>query len=102
MARPMRQGSISIAFDVMGSDLGPAELVRGVAQLTLEAPHVLATLVGDRAQIDAVLAQARHRGENISVHHAPAFVAMDEKPGEALAQRPDASIAVAARLVADG
>jgi len=102
MARPMRQGPISIAFDVMGSDLGPAELVRGVAQLTLEAPHVSATLVGDRAQIDAVLAQARHRGENIFVHHAPAFVGMDEKPGEALAAKPDASIAVAARLVADG
>jgi len=97
LARP-----IAIAFDVMGSDHGPAEIIRGAAQLALEAPHIHAVLVGDRAEIDRVLAQTRHHGERISVHHATQFVAMDEKPSEALAAKPDASILSAARLVAEG
>jgi phosphate acyltransferase len=93
---------ITIAFDVMGSDHGPAEVVRGAAQLSLESPHIHALLVGDRALIDDALAETKHRGERISVQHASEFVGMEEKPGEALARKPDASVSVAARLVAEG
>src|SRR5258708_5800515 len=101
MPRPM-PGSVTIAFDVMGSDHGPMEVVRGAAQLSLEAPHIHALLVGQRAAIDAALAVIRHNGERISVHHAPDFVGMGEKPEQALRDKPEASVAVAARLVADG
>jgi glycerol-3-phosphate acyltransferase PlsX len=97
MVRP-----ITVAFDVMGSDFGPAEVVRGAAQLSLEAPHIHALLVGDARLIEEALAETRHSGERISVHHAGEWVAMDEKPGEALARKPEASISVAARLVAAG
>jgi glycerol-3-phosphate acyltransferase PlsX len=93
---------ITIAFDVMGSDHGPEEVVRGAAQLSVEAPHIHALLVGDRELIDAALADTKHRAERISVQHAPDFVGMDEKPGEALARKKNASVAVAAQLVADG
>jgi len=93
---------ITIAFDVMGSDRGPEELVRGAAQLSLEAPHIHALLVGDRELIDQALAKTRHSGERISVQHAPTFVEMTEKPSEALASKPEASVLVAARLVAEG
>ena len=93
---------ITIAFDVMGSDHGPAEVVRGAAQLSLESPHIHALLVGDRAVIDDALAETKHSGERISVQHASEFVGMDEKPGEALARKHDASVSVAARLVAEG
>src|SRR5688500_15333157 len=98
----MAAAPITIAFDVMGSDFGPAEVVRGAAQLSLEAPHIHALLVGDATVIDEVLRETRHNGEHISVHHAASFISMDDKPGEALAKKPDASILVAARLVADG
>src|SRR5688500_3653674 len=91
---------ITIAFDVMGSDKGCAEIVRGAATLTAEAPYVHALLVGDATEIAAALGETRHRADRISVHHAPAFVAMTEKPGEALKQKPEASVRVAARLVA--
>lgn len=97
MTRP-----ITIAFDVMGSDHGPEEMVRGAALLSLEAPHLHALLVGDRAVIDPALEKARHSGERISVHHAPQWVAMEERPREALEQKPLASISTAARLVAEG
>ena len=50
----MSQRPVTIAFDVMGSDHGPLELVRGAAQLTLDTPHIHALLVGDRQQIDDV------------------------------------------------
>jgi glycerol-3-phosphate acyltransferase PlsX len=93
---------VTIAFDVMGSDHGPAEVVRGAAQLSLESPHIHALLVGDRTVIDDALAETKHSGERISVQHASEFVAMTDKPGEALARKPDASVSVAARLVAEG
>jgi len=92
----------TIAFDVMGSDHGPTEVVKGAAALSLEAPHIHALLVGDGKLIDACLAETRHSGERISVHHAPEFVGMQEKPSEALGRAPKASILVAAQLVADG
>jgi len=96
------QRPVTIAFDVMGSDHGPAELVRGVAQLTLEAPHIHALLVGDRAQIDEALKHVRHSAEKLAVHHAPQFVGMHEKPGAALEAKPDASVLAAAQLVKAG
>ncbi len=95
-------GPITIAFDVMGSDFGPAELVAGAAGLSLEAPQIHALLVGDRDVIAENLREIRHSGERISVHHAGSFVTMDEKPAEALKRKPDASISVAAQLVAEG
>jgi len=93
---------ITIAFDVMGSDFGPAELVRGAADLSLEAPQIHALVVGDRDAIGETLQETRHSGERISVHHAPTFVSMEEKPAAALALKPDSSISVAAQLVAEG
>src|SRR5215468_5194192 len=98
----MRPRATTIAFDVMGSDHGPEEVVRGAAALSLEAPHIHALLVGDRQQIDQVLAETRHSGERISVQHAPDFVGMHEKPSEALGRTPSASVLVATRLVAEG
>jgi glycerol-3-phosphate acyltransferase PlsX len=97
MSRP-----VTIAFDVMGSDHGPAEVVKGAAQLSLEAPHVHALLVGDGEAIDAALAECRHNAERISVHHAREFISMQEKPAEALGAKPKASIVAASQLVADG
>lgn len=96
------QRPVSIAFDVMGGDHGPLEIVRGAAQLTLDTPHIHAVLVGDRAQIDQALSQVRHHAERVAVHHAPDFVSMHEKPNAALEAKPDASVLVAARLVRDG
>lgn len=93
---------VTIAFDVMGSDHGPSEVISGAARLSLEAPHVHALLVGDQRVIAEGLARVRHHAERISVHHAAEFIAQGEKPGEALARKPDASVVVAARLVAGG
>ncbi len=97
MARP-----VTIAFDVMGGDHGPVEVVRGAAELSLTTPHIHALLVGDGNQIEEALSKTRYNGERIAVHHAPDFVSMTEKPGEAIAKKPEASICVAANLVVHG
>jgi phosphate acyltransferase len=94
--------TVTIAFDVMGSDQGLAEMVKGAAQFSMDAPHLHALLVGDTQQIDAALAETRHSGERISVHHAGQVIASAEKPNEAVENKADASLVVAARLVADG
>ncbi len=98
----MSQRPVTIAFDVMGSDHGPLEIVRGAAQLTLDSPHLHALLVGDSEQINAALREVRHHGERVAVHHAPDFVAMHEKPGQALDSKPRASVLEAVRLVKAG
>jgi glycerol-3-phosphate acyltransferase PlsX len=93
---------VTIAFDVMGTDHGPAEVIAGAAQLTLDTPHIHALLVGDRGVIDGVLSNMKYNAERVAVHHAGSFVEMHEKPAVALEAKPDASIAVAAKLVAEG
>jgi glycerol-3-phosphate acyltransferase PlsX len=91
-----------IALDTMGSDLGPAATVAGAAAVSVreDAPHI--TLVGDKPQIEAELARHPHDAGRIRVVHAPAAVPMDASPREALDALPDASVLVAARLVASG
>ena len=93
---------VTIAVDAMGGDNAPVEIVHGVAQLSLDAPHVQSLLVGDEPTLAALLARMRHDPERISIHHAGSFIGMDEKPQDALEAKPDSSIIVAARLVASG
>src|SRR5688500_4739788 len=94
--------SATVAIDAMGGDFAPDEVVRGVAALSLEAPHIQTLLVGDAARIGELLSTVRHDPERIAVHHAAQVVAMDEKPGDALERKPECSVLVAARLVSDG
>jgi len=94
--------TVTVAVDAMGGDHAPDEIVRGVAQLSLDASHIQTILVGDAERIGALLQKTRHDPERIAVHHAGSRVMMHEKPAEALAARPDCSIAVAAELVRDG
>ena len=95
---------LTIAIDAMGGDNAPDEVVRAAAALSLEKSgrNVQLLLVGDAARINALLHELRHDAERIAVHHAPHAIAMHESPAEALRQRPDSSIAVAARLCAEG
>jgi glycerol-3-phosphate acyltransferase PlsX len=99
---PLGTEVVTVAVDAMGGDHAPDEIVRGVALLSLEAPHIQTMLVGDGEQISPLLAKLRHDPERIAVHHAPDAVKMWEKPAQALDEHPEASVLVAAKLVADG
>ena len=99
---PTPASSVTIVVDAMGGDYAPEETVAGVAQVSLEARHIQCILVGDEPRITRLLAECRHDPERISIQHASQVVRMDEKPREALDARPDASVLVAARIVAAG
>ncbi|MCX5746871.1 MAG: phosphate acyltransferase PlsX [Proteobacteria bacterium] len=91
-----------IVVDAMGGDLAPDEIVQGAAEASLALTNAEIILVGDATVIGRLLPRLRHDGGRVRVHHAPTFIDMHDKPGEALAQKPDSSIAVAAELVARG
>ena len=91
-----------LVLDTQGSDLGVAAAVAGAATVSLrdDAPHL--TLVGDAGVIAACLAAHPHTASRIDVVNAPSFVPMDASPRDALDATPEASVLVAARLVAAG
>ncbi len=91
-----------IVVDAMGGDHAPDEVVRGAAEASLSLSSAEIILVGDAAVLGRLLPRMRHDGARVRVHHAPTFIEMDEKPAEALAAKPDASITVGADLVARG
>ena len=91
-----------IVVDAMGGDHAPEAIVQGAAEASLQLPTAEIILVGDAAVLGRLLPRMRHDGARVRVHHAPAFVEMDEKPAEALAAKPEASIVIAADLVARG
>jgi phosphate acyltransferase len=91
-----------VVVDAMGGDYAPDELVKGAGAASLLLPHTEIILVGDGKRISRLLGRVRHDGGRLRIHHAPTAIHMDEKPAEALAAKPDASIAVAADLVARG
>ncbi len=91
-----------IVVDAMGGDSAPDEVVKGAAEASLQLPNAEIILVGDASAIGRILPRLRHDGARVRVHHAPHVIEMDEKPAEALAAKPEASIAVAVELVARG
>lgn len=93
---------VRVALDAMGSDLGPPATVAGAAAVSLgdQAPEIL--LVGDEPTLAAELAQHSHEPSRIRLVHASDVCGMDDKPKDALDRKPDASVLVAARLVASG
>ncbi len=91
-----------IGVDVMGGDNAPQEVVRGAVEAcALLEPDDRVVLVGDEAVIRAHLKESGGGQERIDVHHADQVITMDEKPIEALRNKPDSSIAVLAEMQRD-
>ena len=86
-----------IAIDAMGGDLAPRETVLGAVAAVDRGAEVV--LVGDAPSIEAALAEAV---ADLPVVHASESIGMAEDPALAVREKKDASVMVAARLVADG
>jgi phosphate acyltransferase len=89
-----------IALDAMGGDHGPKPNVAGAVAALATAPDLTVVLVGDKAQLDPLLAAIPHPADRLEVFHAADVVGMDEKPVEALRKKPDNSIARCWQLLA--
>ena len=85
----------------MGGDFAPDEVVKGVAQVSLET-DIQCTLVGDELRIQEILNATTYNPENISIQHARELIEMAEDPKTAVRTKRHASVLVAARMVAEG
>jgi glycerol-3-phosphate acyltransferase PlsX len=93
--------SCRIALDAMGGDLAPREPVRAAAEIS-RTTSIQLVLYGRPDAIARELAQVEHDPRHLRVHPAPEVIEMDDKPREAVRDKPDASLCVAMRALAAG
>jgi len=99
MVTPSRR--IRVAVDAMGGDYAPGDIVKG-AVLAAEKGDVDIALVGPTDVVEAELAKYGASGLPIRCVRADEFVKEDENPALAVRRKPNASIAVATRMVKAG
>jgi len=93
--------TIRIAVDAMGGDNGPAVIIDGaVTGARSQGANLL--LVGNVAEIEARLGLVVRSGVQIEVVEAVDVITMDDHPAQAVRRKPQSSINVALRLIADG
>lgn len=94
--------AISIVLDVMGGDYGVTATVSGAAQISLEDSDLQVILVGDITEIEQALQELPHNPANLQLVSSEGYISQEEKAAEALQAKPNCSIAVATKLVAEG
>jgi glycerol-3-phosphate acyltransferase PlsX len=90
---------VRVAFDAMGGDHGPSEVVPGVLGYARSHPQDELILVG---HTDTVARIAGPLPPNVRIVHAGSVIEMHEQPALALREKKDASIVVATGLVREG
>jgi glycerol-3-phosphate acyltransferase PlsX len=98
----MRSRTVRVALDAMGGDHGVSAAMGGAARLSLEGGDVEVLAVGDVPAMTAALGRVPHDPRRLLFHHAGEVIGMAAPAVDALRSMPDASIRVAARLVAAG
>lgn len=90
---------MKIAVDVMGTDYGPKELVKGAVD-AVRAYGCEVVLVGDENIIkEQLVLNKADKDSKISICNASEVIAMDEHPAIAVRRKKDASIVVASNLL---
>jgi glycerol-3-phosphate acyltransferase PlsX len=91
---------VRIAVDALGGDNAPREIIAGTVAAADGSPQDHFVLVGKQEAVEPELGQKF--ADNISLRPSGDAVGMDEEPSVTLRANPDASVAVAARMVRDG
>ncbi|MEE8406018.1 MAG: phosphate acyltransferase PlsX [Acidimicrobiia bacterium] len=86
-----------IALDAMGGDHAPSETVAGAVEAARDGVDVV--LVGDHQTLEVELSK---HDTLLPIVDAADVIAMGDEPGRALRRKPEASINVVAKLVAEG
>src|SRR5262245_31509359 len=92
---------MQIALDAMGGDHAPGPIVAGAVQAVHADPSVRVVLVGDRAQVEPLLAGAEAIRDRLEFFHCTQVVTMEETPVVALRKKPDNSISRCWELLAN-
>jgi glycerol-3-phosphate acyltransferase PlsX len=93
--------TIRIAVDVMGGDHGPGVIVEG-AIAGARSGRASVLLVGNVGEIEASLKGLDTSGVDVEVIEASDVITMHDHPAQAVRRKPQSSINVALRLIADG
>jgi len=91
---------VRIAVDALGGDYAPREVVAGTISAARGLSHDELVLVGKPETIEREV--GNNPPSNVSLRASGEAVGMDEEPSATLRANPDASVAVAARMVRDG
>lgn len=90
-----------IAVEAMGGDNAPKEIVNGAIMAMKEDPDIEIVFVGDEKAIKEELKAAKYEQE-IEIIHTDQVIGMTDSPKKALLEKPQASIAVATRILHNG
>ncbi|WP_439888166.1 phosphate acyltransferase PlsX [Pseudomonas sp. MBLB4123] len=92
-----------IAIDAMGGDFGPHCIVPASIACLAEYPSLHLVLVGQSPLLEELIARnPKVDRARLRVEHAGEVIGMDERPAQALRNKPDASMRVALELVRSG
>ncbi len=92
-----------VAIDAMGGDFGPRCIVPACLSAMAENPSLELILVGQAPVLEDILSrQSGVDGARLRVEHASEIIAMDERPAQALRNKPDSSMRQALELVRQG
>src|SRR5918994_5203163 len=89
-----------VAVDALGGDNAPDAIIAGTIAAAERMPRDEVFLVGERALLEPIIDP--DAPPNLCVRDAAGAVGMEDNPTAALRAHPDASVAVAARMVRDG
>jgi glycerol-3-phosphate acyltransferase PlsX len=90
---------VRIAVDAMGGDYAPDELVKGSALAAQEGIEVI--LVGNTEQLEPLWDEVG-RLPQLTIHHAPEVITMDDHPVEAVRKKRQSSLVQTIELVKKG
>ncbi|GAB4253811.1 MAG: phosphate acyltransferase PlsX [Thermoleophilia bacterium] len=95
---------VVLALDAEGGDRGPAEIIRGAAAVA--SPQLEVLLVGRPEVVEPLVQREREAAGDRELHlrlvAAQEVISSDEEPARAVRAKPEASIPIGARLVAEG
>ncbi len=91
-----------VAVDAMGGDKAPHEIVKGSVLAAQQFQNDEIILVGDEKAIQSELNAYGKSFKNITIHHAPQVVTMDDPATYAIRQKNDSSVTRSVELVARG
>jgi glycerol-3-phosphate acyltransferase PlsX len=92
---------VRIALDAMGGDHAPGPIVAGAIRAAEADAELRVVLVGDRAQVDPLLAATGSVRDRLEVMHSSQVITMEETPVVALRKKPDNSISRCWQLLAE-
>ncbi len=91
-----------IVVDGMGGDFAPEEIIKGVQLALATEPEMAVIIVGDEKKIEPYLEEFAVPGDRYQLVHTDQYITMEDAPKEVLDLKPEASIIVASKLLAEG